>query len=209
MRGTGERPIQSADLRRVTDDLERRRELVETGLALPAGLLRHQLSISRICTSDSGVVEPPGSPTLTQLVENCRCRSELSGFSRVPGRDQVLRAEPGVRRPVRSSSSSSATRSTTVPSGSVVGSSSTSLPFSTRARRGLMALLYGFPKRPATQRVIDGFGGVVPALVALSGGLQPLKRLANVVQFCVGEHRVVVARMRARSRLRGARRRHP
>jgi hypothetical protein len=32
----------------------------------------------------------------------------------------------------------------TVPSGSVVGSSRTRRPFSTRARRGLMRLLYGF-----------------------------------------------------------------
>ena len=39
---------------------------------------------------------------------------------------------------VRVSPSSSATRSTTVPSGSVVGSLRISRPFSTRARRGLM-----------------------------------------------------------------------
>ncbi len=44
---------------------------------------------------------------------------------------------------VRSSPSSSATRSRTVPSGRVVGSFRTRRPFSTRARRGLMQLLYG------------------------------------------------------------------
>jgi len=43
---------------------------------------------------------------------------------------------------VRSSPSSSATSSTTVPSGNVVGSSRMRRPFSTRARRGFMALLY-------------------------------------------------------------------
>jgi hypothetical protein len=49
---------------------------------------------------------------------------------------------------VRSSPSSSATRSTTVPSGKAVGSSRTRRPFSTRARSGLMRLLYGFPAIP-------------------------------------------------------------
>src|SRR5438094_8520604 len=38
----------------------------------------------------------------------------------------------------------------TVPSGKVVASSRTSRPFWTRARRGLIQLLYGFPKRPAS-----------------------------------------------------------
>jgi hypothetical protein len=51
---------------------------------------------------------------------------------------------------VRSSPSSSATRSMTVPSGNVVGSSSTSRPFSTRARSGLIRQLYGFLMRPAS-----------------------------------------------------------
>src|SRR5205814_5901944 len=50
---------------------------------------------------------------------------------------------------VRSSPSSSTTRSMTVPSGRVVGSSRMRRPFSTRARRGLMRLLYGFPPWPA------------------------------------------------------------
>lgn len=51
---------------------------------------------------------------------------------------------------VRSSLSSSATRSMTVPSGSVVGSSRMRRPFSTRARRGLMRLLYGVRGRRAS-----------------------------------------------------------
>ena len=44
---------------------------------------------------------------------------------------------------MRSSPSSSSTKSSTVPSGRVVGSSSTKRPFGTRARRGVMWLLYG------------------------------------------------------------------
>jgi hypothetical protein len=51
---------------------------------------------------------------------------------------------------VRSSPSSSATRSTTVPSGKVVGSSRTSRPFSTRARKPLLCLQYGFPRYAAS-----------------------------------------------------------
>lgn len=46
---------------------------------------------------------------------------------------------------LRLSPSSSATNSIAVPSGSVVGSSSTIRPFSTRARKGLMSPLYGLP----------------------------------------------------------------
>ena len=51
---------------------------------------------------------------------------------------------------VRSSPSSSATRSTTVPSGKVVGSSRTRRPFSTRARRGPISLLNGIPSCSAS-----------------------------------------------------------
>ena len=52
---------------------------------------------------------------------------------------------------VRSSPSSSATRSTTVPSGRLVGSSRTSRPFSTRARTGPIWLLCGFRRGPASR----------------------------------------------------------
>src|SRR5688500_17705079 len=52
-------------------------------------------------------------------------------------------------------------RSTTVPSGSVVGSSKTSRPLSSRARSGLMRLLYGF--LAARQAFRPHYGAVRPA----------------------------------------------
>ena len=53
---------------------------------------------------------------------------------------------------VRSSPASSATRSITVPSGSVVGSSRTRRPFSTRARRGLMRRPVRLPPDAASRQ---------------------------------------------------------
>jgi hypothetical protein len=56
--------------------------------------------------------------------------------------------------------------STTVPSGRVVGSSRTSRPFSTRARRGLIGLPYDFSggsasaRPPSGPRVVKTFGDV-------------------------------------------------
>ena len=84
-----------------------------------------------------------GSPAAAQFVENPeagRRRPDSADFQ------DAERASCSARRSssVRSSPSSSATRSTTVPSGSVVGSSRTSRPFSTRARRRLMGPLKGF-----------------------------------------------------------------
>jgi hypothetical protein len=83
---------------------------------------RRRRSSSRI--RDAGW-RPPASADL-QDVNNASCKARRSSL-------------------VRSSPSSSATRSTTVPSGKVVGSSRTRRPFSTRARRGPIWLLYGIP----------------------------------------------------------------
>ena len=73
---------------------------------------------------------PPASADL-QDVNNASCKARRSSL-------------------VRSSPSSSATRSTTVPSGKVVGSSRTRRPFSTRARRGPIGLPYLIPRCSAS-----------------------------------------------------------
>ena len=73
---------------------------------------------------------------------------------------------------VRSSPSSSATRSTTVPSGKVVGSSRTRRPFSTRARRGLIGPLYGIPSFPSslpTRRKADWTASYTQDLLVKNG----------------------------------------
>ena len=88
---------------------------------------RRRRSSSRI--RDAGW-RPPASADL-QDVDNASCKARRSSL-------------------VRSSPSSSATRSTTVPSGKVVGSSRTRRPFSTRARRGPIWLLYGIPSYSAS-----------------------------------------------------------
>ena len=83
---------------------------------------------------------------LTAAAEVRRGSPKLASADRPQPTHTMMRAPRGAHRrsaSLRSSPSSSATRSRTVPSGRVVGSSSTSLPFSTRARRGLMGLLYG------------------------------------------------------------------
>ena len=89
---------------------------------------RGRRSSSRI--RDSGR-RPPASADL-QDVNNASCKARRSSL-------------------VRSSPSSSATRSTTVPSGKVVGSSRTRRPLSTRARRGPIWLLYGIPRCSASR----------------------------------------------------------
>jgi hypothetical protein len=66
------------------------------------------------------------------------------------------------------------------------------VPLELRRRRSAHRRL-----RKRLQRVIDGIGRAVPELVALFGGLQPLKRPADVVEFLVGEYGAVLARMYA------------
>ena len=99
-----------------------------------------------------------------------------------------------------SSLSSSATRSTTVPSGKVVGSSRTSHPFSTRARRALIWLLYGIPRCSASVHELGGAG---------AGELffrPPITLVENrLMEFCgahqISEHGVEVARGRLEVRM--------
>jgi hypothetical protein len=146
--------ICSADARCIADDVERSCEFVKE-------------QIRRRRTA------PP--PPVVDLADLCVCFG--SGSYRQAHRrwrNSSRIADTGRRRPVsvdfqdadsascrarrsssvRSSPSSSATRSTTVPSGKVVGSSRTSRPFSTRARKPLMCLLYGFPSYPASVNAV-------------------------------------------------------
>lgn len=136
--------IQATDLRCVSDDVERDGQFIEEqvwcsepiptppvvdfddlsvgfGCGLYRQAHRRRRSLSRI--ADAGRRCPASADFQDADSASCRARRSPS---------------------VRSSPSSSATRSTIVPSGRVVGSSKTSRPFSTRARRGLMWLLYGF-----------------------------------------------------------------
>jgi hypothetical protein len=84
-------PIESADLWRVTNKVERRRELVEKQV----WRCRPIATPPVVDGDESGRLipewsEPAGSPTPTQLVQNRRCRSEMSGFSRLPGRGECF-----------------------------------------------------------------------------------------------------------------------
>ena len=56
-------PIQTTDLRCMTNDVERRGQFVEEQVWFV----------------------PAGSPTLAQLVQNCRRRPKMSGLSGLPG----------------------------------------------------------------------------------------------------------------------------
>jgi hypothetical protein len=114
----------------------------------------------------------PGSPTLGE-------RGQPQPISRRGGRQRSCKARRSSS--VRSSPSSSTTRSTTVPSGRVVGSSRTSRPFSTRARRPHMSLLYGFPKCPASTQVARRNHQ--------SGGADNQNRFATWVRIPNGNHR--------------------
>src|SRR5579864_2377312 len=150
------KPIETADVGRVGDDAERCGQLVGKqvwrGRAIPS----------------------PPAVHFTDLLVCLRGGSDRQAHRRVRNSSRI--ADAGRRRPasadfqeadsasckarrsssVRSSPSSSTTRSTTVPSGRVVGSSRTSRPFSTRARRPLICLLYGFPWCPASVRASRG-----------------------------------------------------
>ena len=149
-------PIQATDFRCVTDDVERCGQFVE-----------EQVWCS----------EPIAAPPVVNFEDLCVCFGcGLYGQAHRRRRSSSRIADAGRRCPAsadfqdadsascrarrssseRSSPSSSATRSTTVPSGRVVGSSRTSRPCRTCARRGLMWILYGFPGRPASVTRRDG-----------------------------------------------------
>lgn len=137
-------PIRAADVRSVADPIER----------------RSQFSQEEIWCGRA--IGTPPIVNHADLRVRLRCGPDRQTYRRWRSSSRI--AEAGRRRPasadcqdedrascnarrsssVRSSPSSSATRSTTVPSGKAVGSSRTSRPFSTRARRGPMQLLYGF-----------------------------------------------------------------
>jgi hypothetical protein len=139
--------IRTTDKRCLTDHLEGDGEFVEEEI----GGCRSILSPPIVDYADLGI--------------GFRCRGDRQAHRRRRNSSRI--ADAGRRRPasadvqdadrlsckarrsssVRSSPSSSATSSMTVPSGSVVGSSRTKRPFSTRARRGFMALLYGLRAR--------------------------------------------------------------
>ena len=107
-------------------------------------LLRHQSSIAPIWTSASGVVRTGRLTAAGAVRRESPMPDEAGPLPPTPRTRREPRAERGARRPSESSLSSSATESMVVPSGRVVGSSRTSRPFSTRARRGPIRLLYGF-----------------------------------------------------------------
>ena len=143
-------PVKTTEVWRTGDDFERNGQFVKKKVARGAAILspsvvdRVDLSVGLGCGGDR------------QAHRRWRNSSRIAeaGRRRPPSADvqDADSASCSARRSstVRSSPSSSATRSITVPSGSVVGSSKTSRPFSTRARRGLMRLLYGDPSAPAS-----------------------------------------------------------
>lgn len=143
-------PITMADVWRTGDDVERGGKLVKKQVARGTAILsppvvdRADLSVGLRCggnwqahrrwrnssrIAEAGRTRPASAEA--HAVDSAACSARRSSS-------------------VKSSPSSSATRSMTVPSGNVVGSSRMRRPFSTRARRGLMRLLYGDRRRPAS-----------------------------------------------------------
>jgi hypothetical protein len=131
--------IESAEIWRVADCVERRSQFLEeqirrrVAIPAPPAVDFENLYVSFRCGSDREGHRLRRSSS--RIADAGRRRPDSADFQ------DAERASCSARRSssVRSSPSSSATRSTTVPSGKVVGSSRTSRPFSTRARRGLMS----------------------------------------------------------------------
>ena len=140
----GRLPIETPDLWSDANNLERSGEFLEeevwrrvpvvappivncadldVGLRCGSNREAHRRWRSSSTIADAGRSRPASADSQDKERASCKARRSTS---------------------VRSSLSSSATRSMVVPSGRVVGSSRTSRPFSTRARRGLIRLLYGF-----------------------------------------------------------------
>ena len=151
-------PIETAEVWRTSHEVERSGEFFEeeiwrcTAVRAPPVVDDADLGVGFGCSSDR------------QAHRRWRNSSRIAvDERRRPASAEVQDADSAscsARRSasVRSSPSSSATRSRTVPSGSVVGSFRTTRPFSTRARSGAMALLYGDPSAPAsTQGPIFAF----------------------------------------------------
>ena len=139
-----------ADVWRTGDDVERGGKFVKKQVARGTAILsppvvdRADLSVGLRCGGDRQAHRRWRNSS--RIAEAGRTRPASAEAHDVDSAACSARRSSSVK----SSPSSSATRSMTVPSGNVVGSSRMRRPFSTRARSGLMRLLYGDRRRPAS-----------------------------------------------------------